>query len=99
MGQVWVREGLVWSGTTRTPMKPYFECNPLKAFSYFCVHPIEPYPDMNPNPLGLISVLDIYRSGPYIRDTPNCIITVLPLLGHKSPRKLGLLVQVGLRGE
>ena len=80
-------------------MEPYFECNPQRLFHIHCVHPIEPYPDMNPSGLGLILVLDIYRSGPYTRDTLNCIITVLPLLGHKSPRKLGLLVQVGLKGE
>ena len=39
------------------------------------------------------------RSSPYTRDTPNCIIIILPLLGHKSPRKVGLLAQVGLRYE
>ena len=71
MGRVWVLVGQVESGITRTLMKPYFECNPLKAFLIHCVHPIEPYPDMNPSPLGLILVLEIYRSGPYTRDTPK----------------------------
>ena len=34
MGRVWVPVGRVESGISRTPMEPYFECNPLKAFLY-----------------------------------------------------------------